>query len=1257
MHNIIYGGLMSSITSNAYNLSSFSSSGVDNRTGMYTMSINLGEFLSHKGAGVSIPLNINYDPSNAIDTGFGRGWSLNLSYFDKSNNNLKLSTGQSFKIHWNDATNEYDILYRGLRDLRVFYLSETSEIKILYKDGKHEYLSFEDGILTKIVTPQGLEINFEYDMYRGRQVLWSINDGNRKIDIDWWSDDYQTVVSNVFNNISIYNFTFYKYDSDHTLRYVSTPLMDDFISIEYELFSDINYKVISKVTNPSGKVEEIEYRNGHSLPIGAPISIIPYVYKHTLLASEHQSEKITIYHYSDKNYLGFGSDRKWIHGEDTLFKATSNYIYSTEEVINETKKITRIYNKYHLLEKECFFDKNIQYKEIDYQYYANLNYGIEYQPAQYSLLKLKSTRYISDAIVNIVVIVTEYDEYANVIKEVFSDGTTIERDFYSINGEQGSCPVSPTGIVSLIKEERLIPHDKSKNKVKKYEYQSIPALNNYGFFVVLKNELVDNERYECQYYVNSEKTDEYGRIRSTKNIFNSYESMIEYTYEFANNNFKISEVTTTFDGKCLSVLRKFDYLNLKLLEFVDEALNVKRFCYDVIGRLISEKFRPDTLYETYANYTYNSSNNNNYILKDSFNGNVEKCDFNNNGNLIRISVQQVGCDLKVIQEQWYDKFGFISKKDEIDWFGEKSIRLIQSYKYNSYGEICLIVHGDGRQEEIIQDPSTMTVIYRQVGLLSEKSIYNLSGQIIEKETKNNNDILLARTAYSYDSNGNVTSITDTNNRKTTFKHDLYHRVTEVRRDVEGTAIIEKYEYAKFSKQSLISHITVNEKQIGVKNYDGLMRVISETSTSGTINYQYSGISQLPTGLITAVNDIINVTLEPVLQLPTSIVVEGEPKLSSIFHYDKKLSTATSNLNENSRNEMDLDSFGRVIENRVSLNDGIDRVSQTTLSLSGRVMAESDYFGNKKSYEYDDFGRLSSISENITGNKNTHTNIYYDTYSRPKRYELYDRGCFIELNVEYNAIGLETFREVNVDSLSIFSITQDYNSSLLVERRVHHDELGFTIENYEYDDLGRLTDFLCTGVDGPIDDYGKKINHQTYEYNMYGNVTASASYFVDGSNISRYTYSDGDPMRMESIKSSHPDYPNVMFSYDKAGNMLVDEIGRHYQYDALGRVNKVSDSNHNVLSMYAYDAKGKLVSQSYNNFITYMMYLHEKLSNEVCNNESSSYSRHTVGLTTRHVAGDSQIILGNAQNSTMRTVTISNNRMGVSSAIHYPPYGK
>ncbi|MQG96575.1 hypothetical protein, partial [Pseudomonas sp. MN1F] len=84
--------------SNAFNFLSFIVNSVDPRTGQYTLAIELPELVANNLAGPSLPLRIGFNPMNIEDSGFGSGWTLNLSQYTPADNMLHLHTGESFRV-------------------------------------------------------------------------------------------------------------------------------------------------------------------------------------------------------------------------------------------------------------------------------------------------------------------------------------------------------------------------------------------------------------------------------------------------------------------------------------------------------------------------------------------------------------------------------------------------------------------------------------------------------------------------------------------------------------------------------------------------------------------------------------------------------------------------------------------------------------------------------------------------------------------------------------------------------------------------------------------------------------------------------------------------------------------------------------------------------------------------------------------------------------------------------------------------------
>ena len=70
------------VHSNAFNFLSFLNSGVDPRTGLYTVAINLPTVLANNLAGPAPSIGLAFNPLSSQDVGWGLGWSLQRSEFD-----------------------------------------------------------------------------------------------------------------------------------------------------------------------------------------------------------------------------------------------------------------------------------------------------------------------------------------------------------------------------------------------------------------------------------------------------------------------------------------------------------------------------------------------------------------------------------------------------------------------------------------------------------------------------------------------------------------------------------------------------------------------------------------------------------------------------------------------------------------------------------------------------------------------------------------------------------------------------------------------------------------------------------------------------------------------------------------------------------------------------------------------------------------------------------------------------------------------
>ncbi len=1263
---------MTEILSNAYNFSNPMVSGVDPRTGSYHISINMGEFLSHKTSGVSLSLILNYNAASSFDMGFGRGWGLTLSSYNKATNMLSLSTGQSFKIEYNSALDEYDIPYRKLKDLRVFYLSSTNELKVVHKDGRSEFIDYSKGTLNRIVSHHGLSVYFSYQYHNNYLVLTHIYDNaGRELSIDWYSDPWKTRVEHwiddklyqciEFNKIA--NGAIYK-----RLSSINFPGYTSNTQLEYSFVPSVGYDLIEKVTHLSGLIEEMTYKNlGMALPRGAPFAFIPCVIQYRMKAGEQQPDTLIQYEYSDKNFLGFASDRTWRAGEDTLFTANKHYQYTSKEIINGSESVFRTYNKYHLLDKAEYLKNNILYKKEENLYFANLDLSIDAQPAQYSFIKKEIITNYNGGQSKQRYSEYDYDEYGNQLFIKNVDGSEIHRVFYSKDGEGNYCPADPNGMRSLLKQEIWYPISRDHSEKPRYidmRYQKLARLDDPNTYtVVLHKQQRHDQSMNMQYYNNRNKPYEYGRLKEQQWVVNGHitRSMMEYNF---NQQLLIKTKLEGHDGLMICSSEVIRYADGQRVEQTNADGVITRYSYDDAGRLSETCYAPDTDYEAKSSCNYMTGRDINTIIVTDVRGNIETKRLNNAGKVIKISQTDAEGIERIINKSIYDKFGLLITQESTDWIGEQPIRLETHYQYDSFGQVNKIIHPDGREENINQDPVTLITTYEMTGLLKDVTEYNLSGFEIAKKTYDDSSQLLAKTDYQYDGYGNLIRTTDTRGRVTKQRYDESNRVISTERMLGNEKVAYQFNYANFTIDPLLTKIAVNNQAFGEQQYDGLSRLTAQISASNSKALFYTHSLLMPSLVKTAEEDFISIRNNIYLQAPFAIsAVGGGMDTRCQYEYDHTSGLPIKDQSENAQSEQQYNPLGQLISESVRYLDGEARTMTYQYTLMGLPISITDYFGHTTNYIYDHLGRLKSLSTSM-GEKNTNTTISYDQFSRPILFDTLNKsGDKVSIELTLNTLGLETNRQVQFNQENIFTLAQRFNDNLQIVEKIYRDDEGETRETMEYDDLDRLITYTSVGPNSPYDEYHNQIERQCFNYDTNNNMTRIRTDYIDGSHdIAIMSYSLQNPVQLMSISHTHPDYiAYVQFYYDRVGNLLSDDKGRKYHYNELGQMVRVEQQG-KTLSEYVYNAQGQVTSQTQDSAWLELYYQGDILANEYLGGTYTSYHRSRPSMTIgRYISNQAQDLyqrlLPNAQGSILSILTEQSENEIQRSKHQYTPYGE
>ncbi len=1266
-------------SSNASNFGEFISSGVDPRTGTYSASVSLGKLTGHRSSGPTFNLSLNFTPGSTVDVGFGRGWSLPTGFYDgkaRPNERLALPDGQSFHLDYDFGTKKYSMPYRKLLDLDILIDEENEELIVVKKNGIRWVYDIEDGYLKRKINPQGLAIVFEFGLYNQQRVLIKVTDSlEREITFDYFTDNYEVIVEHKLAGVVHQRFLIDKDggNSGYRLRNVTQCDNDNentvlnHFSVDYQQDELSQTDLISKVTYPSGMTEEISYNDQHLTPSGYPVDKVRRVssFERKNLGL-NQPDSVTNYTYSTNgyNYLGNGSGMRYEPSKDTLFYVTSNYIYETTEIINGTKSIVRQYNKYHLLELVKYLANGTLYRQEDYEYFADLDQGIEEQIATYSLVKSQKTTQYHNGDSREFILKYEYDNYANPLLEERADGSKVVRSFYPPEGEGNACPTEPNGMVSLVKTETFVPATGDPDRTTTMTYKSLTRLDDSSQnFVVLGSQTDANQSIEMEYYQDDSNIYSYGRVASQIQTISGNSNTTSYQYDFLAEGLKTTTSVLSHDGLEMSESERVEYFFDLPIEYIDPDNNTSRFVYDKLGRLTHEVVAPDTDYEAATVYTYQVGKDKNLTTQTDSLGNTIVTHLNNAGKTIRIELQgRDNADSKTIQECDYDEFGLMASQTETDWLGDRSITLTTEYEYDINGEVKKVIHQDGRIEQIDQDPVNLTTVYEQQGLLRETTVYNVSGLVQRKETQDSGGNLIAKTDYRYDGYGNLRYITDTEGRETEHRYDSFDRTTDTVGHIDGETVTQSVRYPSFTSEAMPEAVSVNQVEQGRRVFDGLLRLNSETVNDGTTSYNYEGASGLPDRITTVKGDVLSITNNVYLQAPESVSCSADTRLNCTYQYEPVTGLPTADTNEDCQRSVIYDSFGRVVTESVEFADGTLRQASFRYSLLGKLLEKTDFFGNTTLYDYDTLERLQTITQTVSGTQTT-TTIEYDQFSRPYKYTTKRGSDTAEIELGFNDAGLETSRVVCFNGTQEFSIVQDFNIRQLLETRTFTDAQGQTVETFTYDDFARLDSYLCAGINAPLDKYGNTLTGQSFVYDIHGNVSKVTSTF-DGSsnNITTFSYSSSNRQRLESLTNTHSDYPaEVTFRYDAAGNLLNDEQGREYAYNALNQLSSVASSGAHQMSQYRYDAKGNVVSQTVEENLLYFLYLADQLSNELCGDEHSAVHRIAPGLFARTVKGAEdqlhQFMLGNGQGSVIETLSTNDTMSRDKETRRYTPYGE
>lgn len=1250
-----------SIHSNAFNFLSFILSQVDPRTGQYTCAISLPELKANDLCGPIVPLQLNFNPLNRTDSGFGKGWNLQLSQYDPNRRILSLYTGETFKA--NPGPDGMEIPEKKL-DSFHFHDLGNQRYRVEHKSGLVEILQVGQGQFAMPVemrSPQGHSVSLEYSPFGTDPLLSRICNADLTELLTLQRQGNTLEVK--LHPGSVHEALFVLNIIDGETRSIVLPTEDQ-ASWRFEYVPLSGLTLIKEVHTPTGGHESVSYSGApHAFP-GLNDRTLPRVYVHTRDPGFGQPAIESRYEYdrTGNNFLGYGSGVTWDDdGLDNLYRdgVIRDYQYETREILWDAvgqkalRTTRRLFNRFHLLVLEEVLQKaggadgddTLQVTETEY--YVNPLDDFKDQPAYFQLPKSVTQTWRHAASTqprHTEVVTTTYDDFGNLLTQVNANGVTETSTWYLAAGEEG-CPADPQGFVRNIKSKTVTPassgHGVAPTLQTRYRYAEYAGLGESEPWLALSDEHLFEGQQELQHsaftYIDAPGNGfEHGRKSQDAVTLNGLTTTTDYAYSKTRNARAGETVLHTvntlrgFDGEEKVIRLEHSLLNGEPLLSRDDNDVAIATEYDLLGRVTKETVAPDTPYEASRSYTYGLTNAAGQQARQSaidVKG-VETISWLDGHNRVLKETRRDADGLggnpqayRDIYQATYNQFEQMTSETVIDWERSKDVKLTSVFHYDDWGEQRSVIRPDGVEEHEVTDPIARTTTQWLEGMGKTVTVNNLFDKPDSVTRIDLDEQVISEHIYHYDGLGRTAEEYDAAGNWTRYEYDAFDRMTKTLLP-DSTEVERKY--APHSSEDLPVEISVNGAVLGEQVFDGLDRMIVSITGGRESVYTFDPGQRQPKSVKRPSGLETGYVYRPELgeDPEQRIAVES----TAIYRYDAQnarlLRTEEQDPQGVSHSLVrEYFSTGEVKSESRERAGEAPRVMHYEYSRQARLISYTDVLEQTQTYDYDDQARL--IATELGTTRSTFT---YDDWSQLKEITTVDGVQRLKIHLDYDDFGREVLRRFDLGGGVVQDLIQVYDEvDRLTRRTLMQGTETLRDEIYDYDSRGRLVEYTCTGSQAPEDPYGKIIKSQLFGFDAQDNLDFVETTFEGGRNSSYYEYGNpDDPCQLTAITNTfQPDYPaRLEFSYDADGNLLQDEAGRILDYDSLGRLISVSALSGESASSYRYDALDTLSDSSAAGANESRFYRDGELANQLVGGEGSTFVR-AEGLVLAQQAGTSE----------------------------------
>ncbi|MFJ4388378.1 RHS repeat domain-containing protein [Pseudomonas soli] len=748
---------MSSIHTQASNFLDFMKTGVNNRTGQFTLAIALPLPPANQlsGPALSITLAFSMLGSN-VNKGYGLGWTLGLSELD--GNTLRLASGEQYAVDQDASTFAADTPLtfsdQKLPTLRVIP-QHNGDFRVDKKSGEREILREQEDsgryLVEEMHSPEGHRLFIDWAPYGndGHFILQQISDEQRALlNVDQLEDEVHLIV----NPDTPQALTLRLALSNDRLSEIHVPGIQRPFAIEYDdLYLDNGARLLLPTTvhSPLGAHDTIKWAtgaDGHQLPAGAPFSHLPRVESWIHGAGTSSTERVHHYQWvGTTNYLGFGSQQAfiWQTGRDNLYQVESEYKYQCIETLTDANgrelgSTERIWDRYHLLISEMTRLGNHEIRK-DTHYGVDPKLTWEQQPPCCQLPHEVSTTWVDHARLGATRTETttyRYDDFGNITYTRHPSGIEEFNIYYPAEGAEG-CPQDPLGMVRSLKKKITKPANAPGNAPTLstgYTYELLPSLieGAPAHILVVSERLLDEQSdrvlEETRLSYIKIPGVAYGREARSITELNGKATTTCYQYAVSNDELVSTTTISGFendDENRASDSRAQSLLSGQTTWVRDRAGVCTRHEYDAMGRITRTVNAVGSPYQTEqtARYHLNDTlartdratpqDNPVMVEQTDATGCRQRQWLDGDGRLLRQEREDLDHapgTFRAVLYKAYDALGRQVSQTQQDWLGEDDralVTLTSTTAYDNWGQPVLSISPEGISNHQHSDPISL----------------------------------------------------------------------------------------------------------------------------------------------------------------------------------------------------------------------------------------------------------------------------------------------------------------------------------------------------------------------------------------------------------------------------------------------------------------------------------------------------------------------------------------------------------------------